>query len=85
MSDSSLPPVHCDLVGKDGNAYALMGHWGAAARRAGWPKPEIDRVLEDARSGDYEHLLRTLTRNCTSLPEADVDFDYDGDEEDDDE
>lgn len=65
---SELPPVVCDLVGVDGNAYALMAHWRRAARRAKWPKEEIDRVLGEAQSGDYDHLLMTLTNNCSDPP-----------------
>lgn len=65
MSEASLPPVYCELTGVDGNAYTLMGHWANAARKAKWPKAEIDRVLTEAKSGDYDHLLVTLLDNCT--------------------
>jgi hypothetical protein len=45
------------LVGEDGNAFSIMGRFSRAARRAGWTKEDIDAVLDDAKSGDYDHLL----------------------------
>ena len=53
-------PVKCKLVGVDGNAYVLMGHWQHAARKAKRTKEEIDAVLKDAMSSDYNHLLCVL-------------------------
>ena len=48
------------LVGEDGNAFAIMGRFSGAARRAGWKQEEIDAVLKEATSGDYNHLLATI-------------------------
>lgn len=50
------------LVGTDGNAYALMGRCTRAARKANWPKETIDEVMEEAITGDYNHLLATLMK-----------------------
>lgn len=52
--------VVCKLVGVDGNAYVLMGHWQQCARRAGRSKEEISAVLDDAMSSNYDHLLCVL-------------------------
>jgi hypothetical protein len=52
--------VRTHLVGSDGNAFALMGRFSNQARKDGWTKQEIDEVLEDAMSGDYDHLILTL-------------------------
>jgi len=41
------------LVGLDGNAFSLLGHFRAQATKEGWPKEEVDKVLTEARSGDY--------------------------------
>lgn len=57
-------PVKCELVGQDGNAFALMGHWQSCARKAGRTKEEIKAVLDDAMSGDYNHLLCVLDEHC---------------------
>lgn len=58
MSDTNKPKLK--LVGKDGNAYALMGLASKAARKAGWSKERIDALFTEATSGDYGHLLATL-------------------------
>jgi hypothetical protein len=42
------------------NAYEIMASFNRQARKAGWPKDEIDRVLCDARSQDYEHLTEVI-------------------------
>lgn len=56
--------VNLELVGLDGNAFSVMGAFSNQARRDGWSEPEIDAVLEDAMSGDYNHLLATIMDNC---------------------
>lgn len=52
--------VKLQLVGLDGNAYALMGAFQKQARREGWTKEEIEEVLTECKSSDYDHLLVTL-------------------------
>ena len=52
--------VTMNLVGLDGNAFALMGAFQKNARRQGWTQEEVDKVLEECTSGDYNHLLRVL-------------------------
>jgi len=58
--------VQLELVGLDGNAFALMGAFQKAARRQGWTADEIKVVLDECRSGDYNHLLQTLMEHTTS-------------------
>jgi hypothetical protein len=48
------------LVGEDGNAFAILGAAQKAARRAGWPQEKITAMLDEAKSGDYDHLLQTM-------------------------
>lgn len=57
--------VKLQLVGLDGNAHSLMGAFRRRAQREGWSKEEIDAVLKECRSGDYDHLLQTLITHCT--------------------
>lgn len=45
------------LIGIDGNAYAVMGYVDKSMRREGKTKEEREKYLEDAKSGDYDHLL----------------------------
>ena len=62
-------PIECNLVGVDGNAFALMGTWQQKARRQGRSQEEIEAVLEEAKSGDYDHLVFTLSEHCV-MPEG---------------
>jgi hypothetical protein len=48
-----------DLVGVDGNAFAVMGAVRRALKRAGNPPEVLDAYLREAQSGDYDHLLQT--------------------------
>lgn len=54
-------PVKLNLVGLDGNAFSLMGAFSRAAKKQGRSKAEIDAVLGDCMSGDYNHLLCVLS------------------------
>jgi hypothetical protein len=47
------------LVGRDGNAFSIMGECRKAARKAGWEEDKIKAVLDEMMSGDYGHLLQT--------------------------
>lgn len=66
MAIADLPKkkVSLRLVGRDGNAFALLGVFCSHARRQGWTSPEIDAVMNEAKSGDYDHLLATLISVC---------------------
>jgi|TARA_R110002051_G_scaffold2132_8_gene11057 hypothetical protein len=63
-------PVELELVGLDGNAFALMGAWQKTAQRAGRTPAEVDAVINDCTSGDYDHLLGVLGEHTCS-PEED--------------
>lgn len=52
--------VTLKLVGLNGNAFVLMGAFQQQARKEKWTKEEIDEVLQECMSGDYDHLLATL-------------------------
>lgn len=56
--------ISLNLVGLNGNAFALLGAFSKQAKREGWEKAEIDAVMDEATEGDYNHLLRTLTKYC---------------------
>lgn len=44
----------------NGNAFVLLGRFGKEAKRQGWTGAEIAKVTEEAKSGNYDHLLQTL-------------------------
>ena len=56
--------VSLDLADSDGNAFAVMANFQRAAKREGWKSEEIDKVLTEAKSGDYNHLLGTILDHC---------------------
>ena len=62
-----MEKVRMNLVGEDGNAFAIMGRFQREARRAGWTATEIETVLTEARSGDYDHLLQVIMEHVEEL------------------
>jgi hypothetical protein len=49
-----------DLTGPDGNAYALMAYATRFAKQLDWQQTEIDRIIKEMTSGDYENLLQVF-------------------------
>jgi hypothetical protein len=45
------------LIGKDGNAYAILAACYAAGKKAGWTDEELEELMSDMKSGSYDHLL----------------------------
>lgn len=74
---SEVKKVNLELVGLDGNAFALLGAFRRQARIEGWDHDEISMVMDEAMSGDYNHLLRTLMEYCESTDEIDEDWERD--------
>ena len=56
--------VNLDLVGVNGNAFMIMGVFQRQAKKEGWSIQEIEVVLAEAKSGDYNHLLATIEKHC---------------------
>jgi len=54
--------VPLQLVGEDGNAFAIIGRFQKAAKSAGWTQDEIAQVRTDMTSADYQHLLDVATQ-----------------------
>ena len=75
-----MDKVQLRLVGLDGNAFSLMGAFSSAARKQGWKKADIDKVIADCMSGDYDNLLRVLMANTVDTDD-DFEEEYDEDEE----
>lgn len=59
MTDTvKYPNVNVKLIGKDGNAFAILGNVQREMRKAGVPAAEITAYVTEATAGDYNHLLR---------------------------
>lgn len=65
--------VNLELVGVNGNAFMIMGLFQRQAKREGWSQQEIDLVLKEAKSSDYNHLLATIENHCEPKDENDDD------------
>jgi len=60
MSQPGIPDgekVILELMGNDGNAFAVMGAVTSALRKAGRTNEEVHEYQSQAMSGDYNHLL----------------------------
>lgn len=59
-----MKKVKLKLVGLDGNAYSILSAFRRTALNQGWTEAAIKRVLDEAMSGDYNHMLSTIMRHC---------------------
>ena len=85
MAQITEKKVAMSLVGLDGNAFSLMGAFSREARKQGWTKEEIDAVMNECMSGDYNHLLSTLMdytddQNCNTPDEEDDYYNFERNE-----
>lgn len=56
-----------DLVGVDGNAFAILAFTTRALRDAGNASEVVDAYKETATAGDYDHLLAVSMAYCGML------------------
>ena len=56
------PDITVDLTQVDGNAFSILGACRRAARSGGVPSAQIEQFVEEAMSGEYDHLLQTCFR-----------------------
>lgn len=54
---SNFPKLDFELVGEDGNAWAILSRVDRAARRR-WTTAQRNTWRKAAMAGDYDHLLR---------------------------
>ena len=59
---TKYPEIEVQILGQDGNAFAIMGAVSRELRKAGVSKDEISQYTKESMSGDYENLLRTAMR-----------------------
>ena len=83
MIEVKYPHIEVELVGRDGNAFAILGAVKSALRSARVPQEEIDAFMTEAMSGDYGHLLTTVLRTVEVAGESDDDEDDDDDDDED--
>ena len=56
------PHVVVQLIGTDGNAFAILGAVRKALKQAGISKEERDAFMQEATGGDYDNVLTTAMR-----------------------
>ena len=56
------PEIEVNIIDYDGNAFFILAKCRHAAMRAKLSKDEVALFMEEARSGDYNHLLQTCMR-----------------------
>lgn len=56
--------VKLNLVGKNGNAFAILALFRRTARKQGLTDEQINPILDEAKKGDYSHLIYTISSNC---------------------
>lgn len=66
MDEVKFPDVTVQLVGEDGNAFAILGRVSAALRKAGYPEA-IKPYMDEAMDGDYDNLLRVTAQTVNVL------------------
>ena len=55
------PHIYVPLIGEDGNAFAIIGRVRRALRVANVPDAKVNQFTKQATSGNYDHLLATVT------------------------
>lgn len=55
--------IEIDLTGPQGNAFFLLGTASKLGRQLGLDSDEIEIILRQMRSGDYENLINVFDRN----------------------
>ena len=55
INDYQMPTVQ--LIGEDGNAFAVLGKVRNALREAGASEEVVEDYITRATQGDYNHLL----------------------------
>ena len=58
MSTNKQTGIKVKLIGKDGNAFSILGIVRKALVNGG-RKDVVDEFMKEATSGDYNHLLAT--------------------------
>ena len=62
MADVRHPEIEVELVGQDGNAFAILGKVKKALRRGDATDDEIKEFMKEAMGGDYNSLLQTCMK-----------------------
>ena len=59
--------IEIDLTGPQGNAYFLLGTASKMGRQLGLDSDEIEVILRNMRSSDYENLINVFDANFGNI------------------
>ena len=62
MAAIKYPAVKVKLSSNDGNAFAVLSACKYEAKKAGLKHDQIKEFMDEAISGDYDHLLQTCMK-----------------------
>lgn len=62
---AKFPNIHVKLIGRDGNAFAILGAVRKELRRGSVSDEDIKQFMDEATNGDYNHLLATCMKWVT--------------------
>lgn len=54
--------IDVQLTGEEGNAFVIISNVRKEMTKAGLTKEQVKEFLDEAMSGDYDHLLRTCVK-----------------------
>ena len=58
--DRTTTEIIIDLTGPQGNAFYLLGTASFYCKQLGYSQEETDDLLNDMKSSDYDHLVKTF-------------------------
>ena len=56
-----------DCSGPNGNAFYLLGLAQDLAKRCDYTQNEIDKMMTELKSSDYEHLIKVFDKHFGSI------------------
>ena len=59
--------IQIDLSGPDVNAFMLLGRASSLGKQLGKSKEEIQEMLTEMKSSDYEHLIKVFDQYFGSI------------------
>jgi hypothetical protein len=62
MNTPRFPNIRVKLINRDGNAFSIIGRVTKTMRRSGVSEEEIGLFREEAMSGSYDTLLKTVMK-----------------------
>lgn len=62
-NEMPMRPIELDLTGPEGNAFVLLGYAKKLLKQLDKSPDEIERIIEEMQSSDYENLVAVFEKN----------------------